>query len=119
MKTLPPLFDTFMKEKSEKVHCKSMRDKPSMVWLLHKRTYTEQNGDDRQAVLRTVREDARGLTTNRKTVQNTRRAEEERVARRERASEDSRINDRRKCVDASTADRNDVGRLGGGATTAE
>ena len=83
------------------------------------KTYAEQHGGDRQAVLRAVREDAGGLATDSKTVQNTRRTEEERVARRERAGEDSRVDDGRKCVDASTADRNDVGRLRGSATTVE
>ena len=66
-----------------------------------------------------MREDAGGLTTDSKTVQNTRRTEEERVARRERAGKDSGVDDGRKCVDASTADRNDVGRLRGSATTVE
>lgn len=109
-----------MKERREKEHCKSVRDKPCTLYSSYtKKTYTEQNGDNRQAVLRAVREEAGGLTTDSKTVQNARRAEEERVARRERASEDSRVDDGRKCVDASTADSNDVGRLGGSATTVE
>lgn len=75
---------------------------------IQKKTYTEQNGDDRQTVLCAVREDAGGLTTNSKTVQNTRRTEEERVARRECTGEDRCVNDGWKCPDTSTAYRNDV-----------
>ena len=86
---------------------------------IQKKTYTEQNSDDRQAALRAVREDAGGLTTNSKTRQNTRRAEEERVARRECTGEDSCVNDGWKCPDTSTAYRNDVWRLGSSASAVE
>lgn len=52
-------------------------------------------------------------------VQDTRRAEQERVAGRKRAGEDGRVNDRGQSVDSGAADRNDVGRLGGSAGPVE
>lgn len=84
-----------------------------------KGTYGEQYGDDRETVVGAVRKDARGLPADGKAVQDARGAEQERVARGERAGEDGRVDDGGQRVDAGTADRDDVGRLRGGAASVE
>ena len=84
-----------------------------------KGTYGEQYGDDRETVVGAVRKDARGLPADGKAVQDARGAEQERVAGGERAGEDGRVDDGGQRADAGAADRDDVGRLRGGAVPVE
>ena len=82
-------------------------------------TYAEQHGDDRETVLGAVGKDARCLPADGEAVQDARGAEEERVAGGERAGEDGRVDDGGQRLDAGAADRDDVGRLRGGAGAVE
>jgi len=83
------------------------------------KTYAEQYGDDRETVLRAVREDGGRLFADGQAVQDARRAEQERVAGGERAGEDGRVDDGGQRANAGPADRDDVWRLGGGAGAVE
>ena len=84
-----------------------------------RKTYAEQHGDDGKTVLRAVREDTRCLPADGQAIQDAGRAEQERVAGGERAGKDGRVDDGGQRANAGTADRDDVGRLGGGASAVE
>ena len=59
------------------------------------------------------------MSTDGEAVQDTRRAEQERITGRKRARKDRRVNNRWQGMDTRAADRDDVWRLGGGARPTE
>ena len=75
----------------------------------------EKHRSERQTVLCAVSQELGRLSTESETVKDSRRSEEERIARREGGCEDAGIDDVREDLDARTCDGNDVGRLCSGS----